>query len=141
MFYNLAILVYTASIIFDAFTLTNSANEEQSIEGYTCLVLTMFGLFGFYAYCWANVLFLMWVCEARNTKRKKHCLVISTAAILCAFSFLFETKFPLDEAGINYGTIQSYGLGFYLWCAAPVLGLIHSLTLKDDISQNASEST
>ena len=140
MFYNLAMLSYTASLFFTAFTVTNMENSIEAIPGYHCLFLCIFGVFGLNPYCWSNLFFLVWFGEAISKKQRKLCLIYSMAAIIGALSFLLVTKFPLNEAGGFYGTIQSYGLGFYLWIGSFVFALLHSLTLKDNDSVRAPEN-
>ena len=139
MYYNLAILSYTASLFFTAFTVLNQNQVTVTFLGYECLFLCLFGVFGLNPYCWSNLFFIVWVGEAVSKKRKKLCLIYSIAAILGAFSFLLVSEFPLSEAGGCYGPIQSYGLGYYLWCSSFIFSFLETRTLQDD-KQNAHEN-
>jgi hypothetical protein len=111
-------LLFLASLTQNAYHLAGDNPEAWSASWGLLLIGWMGIYFGVFAWLANPLLVLSWMLCVRG----KHgaALIVSTAAVLFALSFLLHRTIVADEAP-TYKAVTGYGLGYWLWLASMLI--------------------
>ena len=113
-----SVLLFLASLTQDGYYLAGD-NPESWSASWLLLLIGWMGLYvGVFAWLANPLLVLSWMLCLRG----KHgaALIVSTAAVLFALSFLLHSTIVADEAP-TYKAVTGYGVGYWLWLASMLI--------------------